>query len=163
MQPHQRATADSVPAVTLSRTYDAPVERVFTAWTKPEHIKRWLHPTPEWTNPSVDVDLRVGGRYRIEFLHPESGKSATVGGEFREVVPNRRLVYTWTWEPPNPDGGVETLVTVTLVAVESGTQVNLRQERFADDAMRQRHHEGHSGALECLQTLLADLSDNQRA
>ena len=142
--------SSSVAPLEFRRRYAASLAAVYAAWTEPERIKRWLHPSPEWVNPFVEVDLRVGGRYRIGFLHPESNESAVVGGEYLEIVRERRLLYTWTWEPPHEYEGVETVISVEFNACEGGTDVHLTQRQFSTDAMRELHCGGWGGALDCL-------------
>ncbi len=146
-----RTSASSTAApVEFRRHYAAPISLVFAAWTEPERMKHWLHPAPDWVNPSIEVDLRIGGRYRIAFHHPETDERAAVAGDFRELRPPTRLAYTWTWEPPNEHAGIETLVTVDFTEVDGGTTIHLTQVRFADDTMRDRHAAGWEGAFNCL-------------
>ena len=78
--------------VRLVEVFDAPRERVFAAWTEPERLKRWWGPGAFRTT-EAEVDLRPGGRYALT-LEPGAMHLA---GEFREVVPPERLVYTWRW------------------------------------------------------------------
>jgi len=133
----------------LRRTFSAPPETVFRAWTTPEQMRRWLHPSEEFTNTVMEVDLRVGGRYRVGFKSPE-GTIDFVGGEFLEILPNERLVYSWTWEEPNEFAGIETLVTVEFFAQDKGTELILTQKRFCNSAMKDRHMQGWGGTLDLL-------------
>ena len=89
-------------AFRLQRTFQASPEEVFDAWTNPEVLQRWWAAQPSWTSPGCDVDLRVGGRYVLRMSNDETGEQYVVGGEYREVVRPRRLVYTWCWQG---DGG----------------------------------------------------------
>src|SRR2546422_7814419 len=82
--------------VRLQRTFQAPREKVFQAWTRPEDLKRWSAPG-DLTTPVAEVDLRVGGRYRIDMRAPD-GTLHRVTGTYREVDPPNRLVYTWQGE-----------------------------------------------------------------
>ena len=82
----------------LERTFDAPREEVFRAWTEPEVLRRWWAAQPTWESPLAETDVRVGGRYRLSMRDPVGGEEHTVGGEYVEVTPPERLVYTWTWE-----------------------------------------------------------------
>ena len=153
----QQATASSPPIAPVSFRHRFNVLRslVYSAWTSPELIKHWLHPSEEWSNPVVEVDLRVGGNYRFGFQHPDQSEVVFVVGEFREVGRGERLVYTWSWLPPDPHSGVETLVTVEFADDGDGTVVNLRHDRFPTDEVRDRHSEGWDGTMVCLTNYLA--------
>ena len=94
----------------------------------------------------IEVDLRVGGKYRIGFESPE-GKLDTVAGEFQQIMPNERLVYSWIWEEPHEYAGVETQVTVEFNSQDTGTELILTHRRFAATDMRDDHNMGWSGAL----------------
>lgn len=153
----QRPSSASVTPVVLRRRFSAPRELVFSAWTSPDHMKHWLHPSPEWSNPVVEVDLRVGGQYRLGFQHPDEPEVVFVVGRFLEVEEGVRLVYTWTWVPPDPHAGLETRVTVQFETVDGETEVTVMHERFPDDDIRQRHSDGWTGTLDCLNQYLGTL------
>jgi uncharacterized protein YndB with AHSA1/START domain len=84
----------------LERILPAPRSIVFRAHTEPGLLAKWWGPTG-FSAPSVDVDLRVGGGYRIA-MQPPHGVLFHLAGEFREVAPPARLVYTFRWEEPDP-------------------------------------------------------------
>ena len=98
----------------------------------------------------ADVDLRVGGRYRIVMQEP-GGEAHRVGGAYREIVANERLVFTWAWEA-TPER--ESLVTVRLRAAGGGTDLTLTHEQLFDEAVRDRHVKGWTGSFERLQRYL---------
>jgi len=89
------------PSLTLKRRLKAPPAEVYAAWTDPEKMKRWMGPG-EITAVRVEADARVGGRYRVQ-MHTPSGEKHDVGGVYREVVANEKLVFTWSWEAAPPD------------------------------------------------------------
>ena len=95
----------------IERAFAAPRDAVFRAWVSPEVLRRWWGAGPDWTSPAVEIDLRPGGRYRLSMQDP-SGTVRTVGGEYVEVDPPRRLVYTWAWETHGAANDAPTLVTV---------------------------------------------------
>ncbi|MFO1323974.1 MAG: SRPBCC domain-containing protein [Burkholderiales bacterium] len=141
------ATAiDDDTRLAIRRTYDAPLDVVYAAWTDPEEMKHWMGPPDADIDAEVTLDLRVGGRYRI-VMHAANGDTHRVGGTYREIVANRRLVYTWAWES-TPER--ESLVTVEFRPVGGGTEVLLTHERFADRDARDRHHHGWDGCLDRL-------------
>jgi len=139
-------------ALCIRRTFPAARERVFRAWTDPEELKRWSAPADDYTIPTVEVDLRVGGRYRIEMRNPE-GELHIAHGVYREVRPPERLVYSWAWET-DPDRG-HTQVTVDFLARGDATEVVLTHERFPDPPMRDRHLQGWTGCFDRLGRRLA--------
>lgn len=130
----------------IRRTYDAPVATVYAAWTDPQQLKDWMGPSDAFGPSDVTQDLRVGGRYRI-VMHGPNGETHRVGGVYREIVPNRRLVYTWAWES-TPER--ESLVTVEFRSAGQGTELVLTHERFADTEARDKHQHGWNGCLDRL-------------
>jgi len=90
----------------ITRTFDAPARIVFEAWTKPELLKRWWVPKSAGVPLlSCEMDVRVGGSYRLEFGH-EASKSMAFFGRYIEVIPNSRLVWT---NEESDDGAVTTV------------------------------------------------------
>jgi uncharacterized protein YndB with AHSA1/START domain len=82
----------------IERTFDAPVERVFEAWTSEEVLRRWLYGREDLHTPIAEVDLRVGGRIRIVMRDASGGFEAGATGEYTVVEPPHRLVFTWVWD-----------------------------------------------------------------
>ena len=130
----------------LKRTYQAKREKVFRAWTDPQALTKWFAPTDDSSTPLAQVDLRVGGSYRIQMKTPD-GRPHTVHGVFREIKEPERLVFTWQWEESWACGVGETLVTVELHERPDGTELVLTQEGFVDAAERDRHIGGWTGCL----------------
>ncbi len=98
------------------------------------------------TCADAEVDLRVGGRYRIVNALPDGGQ-VTIQGEFRVIEAPRKLVYTWTID----DGAPSTsLVTVKFEALGDETEVIVIHENIADEATRDSHEKGWSGCLDGL-------------
>ena len=128
----------------LRRVFSAPREKVFAAWTDPEQMKKWIIPEQGFTVPAVEVDFRVGGKYRIEMLSPE-GVCHTTTGQYRKIVVPEKLVFTWFWENRPEEG--ETLVTLEFYEQGNATEVVLTHELFQNEAVRNDHTKGWSGAL----------------
>ena len=84
------------PSLTLNRHYPVAPEKVWRAWTDPEAVKKWWGPGPGEPVSLAELDVRVGGRFRIVFGGPD-GKVHECAGVYKEVVPNRKLVFTWSW------------------------------------------------------------------
>ena len=128
-------------SVLVRQSYDAPPELVFRAFTDPLLLPRWFSPGADIGVDVLAHDLSPEGRYRYRYREPD-GTVSIVTGQFREILPPGRLVFTWTWEEPDPHAGIETLVTVEIVADRSGTEVTVKHERFPDESTRARHAEG---------------------
>jgi uncharacterized protein YndB with AHSA1/START domain len=139
---------EAVVRAVTKRRVAAPRERVFQAWTKAEHLQRWFFPSVNGEAvPHAEVDLRVGGRYRITMHAPDGDITAMVGGTYHEVHPPEKLVFSWAWEAPQPDGA-ETLVTVELHDVQGGTEIIITHERFPAQTGEEEHTIGWNCALE---------------
>lgn len=135
--------------VRIERTFEAPAEAVFDAWTNPEVLRRWWRANPAWSPVQADVDLRVGGAYRLAMHDPDAGEDHVVGGTYRAVERPRRLVYTWAWEGTGPYAGHESEVTVTFQEDPPGrTTVTIEHAGLLDDTSRANHARGWTGVLE---------------
>ena len=100
-------------ALDIKRVLLAPRSLLFKACTEPDELAKWWGPRG-FTAPRVEVDLVVGGSYRIA-MQPPDGDVFYLSGEFREVDPPAHLAYTFRWEDPDPDDQ-ETVVTLSLGA-----------------------------------------------
>ena len=111
--------------IQVTRSFGAPRQLVFDAFTNPDLVKRWLLGPPGWTMPVCEIDLKVGGRYRYVWRKP-GVKDMGIGGTFREVAPLDRLVATEkfdeSWYPGEAlvttvflDNGATTTVTITIL------------------------------------------------
>jgi uncharacterized protein YndB with AHSA1/START domain len=136
------------PSLTLKRRLKASPAQVFAAWTDPQKIVHWFGPN-ETVAGSVraEMDVRAGGSYKMNF-QTEDGESHQVGGIYREVVPDSRLVFTWAWHS-TPER--ESLVTVTVAAAGDGTLLTLHHEQFFDQQARDGHSRGWTGTLDKLE------------
>lgn len=110
-------------AITLTRFVNAPPELVFAVWTQAEHLKHWFGPAC-FTTPEAEVDLRVGGRFRIVMRGPD-GQDYPCGGEYREIVPGRKLVFTNNAFALDGTQLLEGLTSVTFEAEKDGTRVTV--------------------------------------
>ncbi len=148
---------DSQTSLTLSRLLAAPRHRVFKAWTDPEEIEKWWNLGEEWGSSIAEVDLRVGGHFRIGLRSLKNDKVHSVRGVYREVVPPERLVYTWVVEDPKA-AEVETLVTVEFRNRNGSTELVLTHQLLREKDLRDSVSMGWSLVLEGLTRLL--LSDD---
>ena len=86
-------STNSNDAIVIERTFDAPVDLIWQMWTQAEHFKKWYGPKG-FTVPVAEMDVRVGGKRLICMASPDGSMKMWFTGEYREVVPNERLVYT---------------------------------------------------------------------
>lgn len=135
----------------LRRAIEAPRDWLWRAWTEEEGLKRW-HAPGETEVDYAEVDLRVGGKWRIHMRGPD-GAVYRVHGEYREIEEPSRLVYTWRWEH-NPDE--DTLVTVEFAEAGSVTEVILTHTGLVSEGSRERHEHGWLGCLDKLEMEAGD-------
>jgi uncharacterized protein YndB with AHSA1/START domain len=136
----------------ITRTFDAPRALVFRAWTKAEHMVRWLGPK-NFTAPSCTMDFRPGGSYRACICAPD-GKEYWMRGTYREIVEPERLVFTFSWEEEG-ERGRETIVSVTFGEHGAKTRMTFRQAFFESVSERDSHNEGWSECFDRLAQYLA--------
>lgn len=137
--------------VIVNRTFNASRDRVFRAWTEAAELDHWFGSDPTTTVKS-QMDLRVGGAYRIE-MRMSSGQVYVASGVYREIRRPEKLSFTW-----NATGGPEmvedTLVTLEFFEADGKTQVTLTHQNFTSQLMRDRHEQGWKGCMENLQSFL---------
>jgi uncharacterized protein YndB with AHSA1/START domain len=139
------------PSLTLKRRLNAPPANVYAAWTNPQKIIRWFgRPDAKPDSFQAEIDARIGGRFRISFSTDD--EYYEVGGIYREVVPNQKLVFSWAWHS-TPER--ESLVTVSLKPDGDGTLLTLTHEQLFDQAARDGHERGWIGSLEKLANYVA--------
>jgi uncharacterized protein YndB with AHSA1/START domain len=141
---------DTKPSLTIKRRLKAPPAKVYAAWTDPEKVMGWMGPG-EIKAKHAECDVRVGGHYRWVMQSP-AGEEHDVGGVYREIVPNEKLVFTWAWKNA-PER--ETIVTVLLKPDGDGTLLTLTHEQFFDDDARNAHQGGWNGALDKMEKFVA--------
>jgi uncharacterized protein YndB with AHSA1/START domain len=139
----------------LERLLPATPAVVFRAHTDPELLARWWGPDG-FSIPSVDIDLRVRGRYRIA-MQPPDGDVFHLRGEFRDIAPPERLAYTFEWEEPDPDDR-ENLVTFSVRDLGGSAALTVDQGPFATEARRALHDSGWSDGLRKLEELVTAIA-----
>ena len=132
--------------LSIERVIAAPAAMLFEAWTTPALLKKWWGPA-NVTCDEAEVDLRVGGAYRLSNRSPE-GHVVWISGTFEEIDPPHRLVYSWLIG----DGPAER-VTVTFHADGEGTRVCVHHEGIQTEAAKKMHAEGWHGCLDGLDGL----------
>ena len=148
------ATTQPQPETTLQikRTFAAPRDRVFRAWTDAKQFALWFHPTTDYTTVITQMDLRNGGAYRLE-MRRKDGNVSKLAGTYKEVKPPEKLVFTWRWQQEGAPA--ETLVTVEFRDLGGSTEILLTHSSFTDPAYRDKHNEGWTGCFSLLEKYLA--------
>ena len=142
-------SAETAPTVRMERDFKHPPERLFEAWTRPDHLAKWFCAF-EMTHAEADLDLRAGGAYRIVMKGPEG--SYEHKGTFVEIDPPSRLVFTWH---SDGTGGAETLVTVHFLnGDQGGTRLVLEHERLPTQSARDNRTRGWTSVLDKLDGFL---------
>lgn len=144
--------SDETLVLHLSRHFDAPREAVFHAWTDPDALAQWMGPRAVKAR-DVTVDLRVGGRYSLT-MDGKDGSVYPLSGTYREIVPPKRLVFTFAWGHGDLEG-VEMLVTLDFTEERGGTLLSLTQTKVPSERARDSHTEGWTGSFDCLADYLA--------
>jgi uncharacterized protein YndB with AHSA1/START domain len=138
----------------VERTFNAPVAAVFEAWTSAEVLRYWWSPGPDWETTVAEADVRVGGALRIVMRGP-GGDEFGGGGEYVEVTPSERLVFTWTWDGHEGHEGSQ-LIEVEFNEPGGGTTTVVVTNRgIKDQESKESHQAGWEGSLSNLDRLLA--------
>lgn len=142
----------------LTRTFDAPPEKVYRAWTEPELMKQWFVPRP-WSIASVELDSRPGGRCDVTMRDPE-GNEYPNPGVYLELVPGRKLVFTDAFtEGWLPHGKPFMVAEVTFEPTADGKTIYTARARHWSAESKEEHekmgfHEGWGQCADQLAELL---------
>lgn len=147
------STTVAIEPLIVSRHFKAPRERVFAAFSSGPMLSQWLGPA-NGKVLSCDVDFKVGGKYRYAFNSPEMGDMA-VNGEYREITPPSKIVFTWQWEDDEDWAKVTSVITIDLVAQGAETELRLTQVGFPVQESRDNHGRGWGMCFDRLEGLLA--------
>jgi uncharacterized protein YndB with AHSA1/START domain len=141
----------------IKRVIKAPRDRVYAAWTDGAQLKQWFGPENVQTRELI-AEARVGGKFRWDLTNSE-GKEMTIRGEYRELEPNRKIVFTWQWEDDKTWQHQESVVTVELDDIDGGTELRLTHERLPNEEMRDGHNRGWNSALDKLERFCGTYSN----
>lgn len=141
----------------ITRDYDVPARLLFEAWSQPEHLMQWFGPAG-YPLTMCEVDFRVGGTFRFAMTGPDGVQNTPFGGEYLEIVPNEKIVFTDRFELPD----AETMVmTVEFDEHDGKTTLTLTTE-FSSAAMKEQHlavgmREGLDSSLNQLDAVVATM------
>ncbi len=140
-------------AVAMKRVFAAPRDKVWNAWTDHSVMARWLPPVG-FSIIECSADVRYGGAWRFHMRAPD-GEDFRIGGAYREITAPERLVFTCRWNEEGP----ETLVKVTLFAIDGATAMTFRQTGFTSRPSRDGHGEGWGECFDQLADTLNSLQE----
>ncbi len=147
------ATPQSQPenSLQLNRTFAAPRDRVFRAWTDDREFAQWFHPTADYKTVITRLDLRVGGKYSVE-MHHKGGNIHRISGAYEEIQPPEKLSFTWRLQ--EDETATESLVTVIFKDLGGSTEVSLTHKNLLNAESREKHNQGWIGCLGQLEAFL---------
>jgi uncharacterized protein YndB with AHSA1/START domain len=141
-------TADKT-SLQIKRFINAPRARVYAAWTDPSQLKEWWGPESVRTR-NFAAEVRVGGKYRWDLINQED-EEMSVFGEYRELIPNEKIVFTWKWDDDEDWENHNSIVTIELSDRDGGTELLLKHEQLPSEESRDRHDEGWNSVLDRLE------------
>ena len=148
-------TTPSDREIAMSRVFDAPRHLVYDAFTKPELIQRWLGVFGGWSFKVCEVDLKVGGRYR--YVWTKDGHDMCLGGTYREIVKNERIVSDEVFDDPWYEG--QAVATATFVEKAGKTTlvmaVRYDSKAIRDAVLQSPMERGVASSFDALAALLA--------
>ncbi len=135
--------------LTMERTFAAPAERVFDAFTSEDVMRRWFHAGPDWETPEARVDLRIGGEVRVVMRNPHEDARYGGGGRYTEIDRPRRLVFTWVWDDDRAQ--VEQLIEIDFWESEGETTMRFIHRNLWDEEAVADHEDGWNRAFDNLE------------
>ena len=132
----------------IIRFINVPPARVYDAWTDPAQLREWFGPENVRTR-NITADARIGGKYRWDLTSPE-GEEMSAFGEYRELVPGKKIVFTWKWDDDETWENRTSVVTVELSESGGGTELRLTHEQLPSEESRDRQSEGWNSLLDRL-------------
>ena len=133
----------------IKRLIKAPRDRVYAAWTDPAQLKQWFGPENVQTRDLI-ADARVDGTFRWDLINSE-GEEMTIRGEYRELQPDKKIVFTWQFDDDETWKNHISVVSVELEDRDGGTELRLTHERLPSEESRDGHTGGWNSALDKLE------------
>ncbi|WP_158892873.1 SRPBCC family protein [Amycolatopsis anabasis] len=158
-------TLPSDEEILITREFDAPRHLVYRAWTTPELVRKWWS-GHRGTMTSVEIDLRVGGRWRY-VLVANGGFEVAFHGEYREIVPNERIVTTEVYEMPGAEASDEAVPLNIVSFTETGGRTTLTylvrcpNKELRDTILDSGMEVGLQEQMDLLEQIAADLRDGR--
>jgi uncharacterized protein YndB with AHSA1/START domain len=142
--------------IRIERLFDADVKLMWRAWTDPNIIKRWFGSDPNGTVEEVELNLRVGGSYKITFKDSDQSEH-TCKGNFLAIVEHKLLKYSWEWE--SEPGHISEL-TVSFYSLGEKTKIVLEHKNL-NPASRHAYAEGWNRGLNKIERTLVEITNDK--
>jgi uncharacterized protein YndB with AHSA1/START domain len=137
----------------IKRFIKASRDRVYAAWTDPAQLKNWFG--PEWVQTrEIIADARVGGKFRWDLINCD-GDEKTIEGEYHEIIPGRKIVFTWKHQDDKLWENRSSIVTVEFSDRNGGTELRLKHEKLPSEESRDDHNEGWNSLLDKLEKFVS--------
>jgi uncharacterized protein YndB with AHSA1/START domain len=143
---------DSAQEVRIERTFAAPAEDVFDAWTSEEVLRRWIHAGPDWQTPVAEVDLRVGGTVQVVMRRPD-GSEVGCGGQYTTIERPNRLAFNWTFDD---DPSNEQMIEMSFMENDGHTTVLFVNSNISEQRRRDNQEYGWGLCFDNLDRALAE-------
>ena len=138
----------------MERTYEAPAQAVFDAWTSEEVMRRWWHAGNDWETPVATVDLRIGGEIRVVMRDPHKDAEYGGGGVYTEIDPPTRLAFTWIWDS---DPSREQLIVIDFEEHDGVTKVRFTHSNLWNEEAVRDHEDGWGKVFDNLERELTEI------
>ena len=135
----------------MERTFQAPAQAVFDAWTSEEVMRRWWHAEHDWETTEAEVHLRVGGAVRVGMRNPHEDVEYGGGGKYTEIEPPTRLAFTWILDGDD----TRQLIELDFEETEGATKVHFTHSDLWDEEAVRSHEDGWGKAFDNLERTLA--------
>jgi uncharacterized protein YndB with AHSA1/START domain len=147
------AKAAEKTSLEIKRFIKASPDRVYAAWTDPAQLRQWFGPE-QVTTDNLIADPRAGGRFRWDLTNSD-GEKMTMEGEFRELQPGKKIVFTWHWQDDEDWENQVSIVTVEISGRSGGTELRLTHEQLPNEKSRDGHTGGWNSALDKLEKFVS--------
>jgi uncharacterized protein YndB with AHSA1/START domain len=137
----------------IERTFQAPAQAVFDAFTSPEVMRRWWHVERDWATAVAEVDLRLGGAVRV-VMRAADGTEYGGGGVYTEIDPPKRLAFTWLWD----DNDARQLIEIDFEETAGATRVRFTHRGLWSEEAVRSHDMGWSASFDLLDEALAEIT-----
>lgn len=142
------ATAEQLYTLTINRSFDAPREVVFDAWTDADALAKWFAPDPKMLTVVDELDVKPGGRYQLQ-MQEQDGDTYIVTGEYVNIDRPNQLVFTWQWI--HGDDRDIMLLTLDFKEQNGKTEMCMTHEKLPSAESRDHHDEGWQGCFNRLE------------
>lgn len=140
----------------VEKSFPVSADKLASAWVSPEDLKQWWKPAGNKLK-EVDINLAPGGKFLYVFETKDGQEDLKISGEYKEVDPARKLVYSWNWELPHTEAVTNNEFQLTIEFSPEGdySKITVTQENFKDQESIHPHQEGWNKALDDLYNFLA--------